>query len=350
MKVCVATHCTWTSIGSMLQAYGLKYALAQLGCESFIASDLPQRVEERKAPSSLKGTASMAYDALHRASRHLAFQRGVSFINEKLTVCTFENYAALCRADLSADAYLAGSDQIWHPEALKPLFFLAFADSRAKRISYAASMGVETIRPEKREEFRRLLGNIDTISVREAECAKSIAALSGKSVSVHIDPTFLCPQEHWRSLEMPYPMKGKYILIYTIYWDAALNKKMAALHRETGLPVVAVSSHLTRAYANRRLFDVGPEEFLWLLDHAEYVVTSSFHGLALSAIFNKKVSAVINPNAPSRLTNLLRTLSLPVLQIDQLDKCAEIDYAAVNEKILSEAQRGIQYLKDALGQ
>ena len=85
------------------------------------------------------------------------------------------------------------------------------------------------------------------------------------------------------------------------------------------------------------------------MDHAAYVVTSSFHGVAFSVIFRKQFAAVINPNLPSRIDNILEVLSLPHVSIEELGCGAEIDYAAVPEIILKERQRGITYLKEAIG-
>ena len=38
-KLYVVTYCTYKSLGSVLQAYGLKTALKSLGCESTIISN-----------------------------------------------------------------------------------------------------------------------------------------------------------------------------------------------------------------------------------------------------------------------------------------------------------------------
>ena len=133
-----------------------------------------------------------------------------------------------------------------------------------------------------------------------------------------------------------------------IYWHPSCKNQIKELKKKTGLPVYAISSGLSRVYADKYLFDVGVEEFLWLVDHAEYVVTSSFHGAALSTIFNKKFAAVINPASPSRLENLLTALSLPLVDIADLAETTRFDYQTVNRRIREEKEKSIHYLKKAI--
>ena len=133
-----------------------------------------------------------------------------------------------------------------------------------------------------------------------------------------------------------------------IYWHPSCKAQLQELKRRTGLPVYAVCSGLSRVYADKKLFDVGVEEFLWLVDHAEYVVTSSFHGAAMSTIFGKKFAAVVNPGAPSRLRNLLQTLDIPEVPIRELDCAGDFDYTVIRTRMAEERARGLQYLKEAV--
>ena len=135
-----------------------------------------------------------------------------------------------------------------------------------------------------------------------------------------------------------------------IYWNPSCKEQLQELKRRTGLPVYAVCSSLSRVYADKKLFDVGVEEFLWLIDHAEYVVTSSFHGVAMSTVFGKKFAAVVNPDSPSRIHHLMRTLGIPEVSISELDSAGDFDYSAINDKILQERGRAIQYLKEAISE
>ena len=88
-------------------------------------------------------------------------------------------------------------------------------------------------------------------------------------------------------------------------------------------------------------------EFLWLIDNAEYVVTSSFHGVAFSTILEKRFSAVVNEKLPSRISNLMELLDIPYVDIEKLDKDANLfDYQTIDKNISFEKERSIKYLTE----
>lgn len=344
----VLTFCTWTSIGSILQSYGLKKALEQVGCESTILLPEGYNAFITTRVRSVKSLISRSYQILIHRARTAAHQKRCCFIDRKLDVLYYKDYAALEEIGSEPDGccYIAGSDQIWNPDRCYRHFFLDFVrDHRC--ISYAASMGTTEIPEKNREKLRSYLRKFDCISVREEQCREALQLLTDQDIRVHIDPTFLLRQEQWRSLEQPYPVTGHYILVYMIYWDPACKVQLQELKRRTGLPVYAVCSSLSRVYADHRLFDVGVEEFLWLVDHASYVVTSSFHGAAMSVIFEKKFAAVVNPTAPSRLRNLLDTLAIPLVPIRELDT-SHFSYDTIRGRITAERSRGLDYLSEAI--
>jgi hypothetical protein len=347
----VLTFCTWTSIGSILQSFGLKKALAENGCESTILLPADENKYHTTKVRSLKSLLSRAHQvAIHR-KRRSAYRKRCAFIARELDVTTYEGYSELeqMTQDDAQTCYLAGSDQIWNPNKCDKHFFLEFVRS-GKCISYAASMGKTEIPPENLDNFRKLMQRLDRISVREAQCKEVLQPLTDKPIDVHIDPTFLLDTQVWRQYEQEYPIRGPYILLYMIYWDPACKAQIRELKQRTGLPVYAVCSALSRVYADKRLFDVGVEEFLWLVDHAEYVITSSFHGAALSTIFNKKFAAVINPATPSRIRNLLQTLGIPEVPIRELDGPERFDYTAIQKRMAQERSKGLLYLKEAINQ
>ena len=345
-KAIVSTYCTWKSYGSILQAFALKTFLNGLGVQSKIVMDEPYPAPP-DCKIALTGPGAFAktlFGRLHCKQNLERYNKLMQFINANIEVEYYNSYAELHAANLTADVFLAGSDQIFHPLLCKPLFFLDYAKPGAKKISYAASMGVTAVPAEKKQQFGRLLGNFSSISVREQDNKPVIEAYTNAPVCTHIDPTLLIPANQWRSLEQPYLVLGKYILVYTIYWDPKLNRELKALSRKTGFQVVQVCTGLNRVFAGRRVLNAGLGEFLWLIDHAEIVVTSSFHGVAMSTVFNKKLVAVVNPNAPSRIQSLLQTVGLTPLTF-QNAAAQSINYAPVNQKIKAERERSRAYLQ-----
>ena len=343
----IVTYCTCSSIGSVLQSFALKKVLLDMGCESKVLLE-----HEKKRKRNVLKPKQLCRD-IFKMMLHKKIQAGTKkrneFICEHMDIVRYgddQELQAIESCD-EANCYLAGSDQIWNPNHCNQVFFLDFVKNK-KCVSYAASMGSTVVPDEKKQTFCRLLENFDLISVRERECAEVIHELTGKDASVHIDPTFLLSSDEWRTYEKKYEIKEPYILLYMIYWNDSLKKKVMELKRKTGLKVYTIKNGLSRACGDKILYDVGVDEFLWLIDHAEYVVTSSFHGAAMSAIFNKKFSAVVNPASPSRIENLLRVLSIPRVDINDLDSADNFDYMAINHRISEERTRGTEYLREAL--
>ena len=349
-KVKILTYCCWTSFGSILQSFALSDTLNKLGYNNTIWLENWNRVIVKYKPKNMKDLLKQIYGFSKNRRIHSSHQKRQDFILQHMDVEYFPDYESFGeKARENRDAvYLAGSDQIWNPDRFNPLFFLDFVEE-GKRISYAASMGNTRLEKEKAEQIKKWFASFEHISVRERECANALRGLTEQEIKVHIDPTFLIDAETWRSIEKPYKVKEPYILLYMLYWDNSLKSKIVSLKKRTGLPVYAVCPYVSRVYADRCLYNVGVEEFLWLIDHAEYVVTSSFHGVALSIQFNKRFSAVVNSKTPSRIDNLLEVLSVSNVDIDDLDKPAGSTFALTCEKIEAERRRGIEYLKEAIG-
>jgi len=344
----ILTYCTWTSIGSILQAYGLKSALIKTGYQSRIMLQQGTNNFHYTKIHSIRSLALRLFECTIDNKRKTAYEKRVSFIERNIDIELYESYQELAEKSDNADViFLSGSDQIWNPNNCDPVFLQEFVKN-GKRLSYAASMGNTQIPESIRDRFISNIQKFDNISVREHECAKILSKYVDKKISVNIDPTFLVTQAEWRRLETEYRIDGPYILLYMLFWNPQYKREISALRAATGLPVYAIVGGLSRVNADKFLYDVGPEEFLWLIDHAEYVITSSFHGVAFSIIFNKKFSAVINPALPSRISNILTVLDIPKLSIAELYSSKIIDYDRVERNIREEREKSINYLREIL--
>ena len=350
-KTYTVTYCEWSSYGSILQALGLQKTIKSLGVENYIIKAHAKPKEKFVLPKakirSVYSLAKRTFDYLVFSKTAKRYRENLDFIDKEIDVCYFDSYEELKAEELDADVFVAGSDQIWHPDLCRPLFFLDFVKGKTKRISYAASMGKTLVNEEKVQTFKGLLQNIDSFSVREKDNADVILRYVNKDISVHIDPTFLLSAEQWRLYEKKYPIFEPYILVYAIYWDSKLNKKLKNLSKKTGYKVVSISSSLDKVFAHKKIYDVSVGEFLWLIDNAEYVVTSSFHGVAFSTILEKRFSAVVNEKLPSRISNLMELLDIPYVDIEKLDKDANLfDYQTIDKNISFEKERSIKYLTE----
>lgn len=354
-KVNVVTYCDWRSYGSILQSLGLQQTLKKLGFTGSLILPEPVPQKRLRPQLPLRGGLRRRIADVHKLLNHRALSRKYrgchGFIQTHIPVRYCGSYECIQKNPPEADVYLAGSDQIWHPVLMDPLFFLDFVPAGIPRVSYAASMGNTGIPAGNEERLCRYVQRFDRLSVREADNQKIISQMTDRQVLRHIDPVFLMDREQWRALEKEYPnMEKPYILVYAIYWDRKLNAELKALHETTGMDVVVVTSSPRKIYANQWIYDADPAEFLWLIDHAQMVVTSSFHGTAMSIIFEKPFAAVIDPGMPSRIAGLLEVLEISNASIETLKQGLQMDYGAIAQRIREEQVRSEAYLKEALGQ
>ena len=99
-------------------------------------------------------------------------------------------------------------------------------------------------------------------------------------------------------------------------------------------------------------YSAGPAEWLNLLFNAEYVVTTSFHGVALSSLLNKEMFVVLS-TLPDRLTTLLNTLELNNRIINDKNKIDNLlnkktEWDKVNKLIEQERKKSLNWLLNAI--
>ena len=85
-----------------------------------------------------------------------------------------------------------------------------------------------------------------------------------------------------------------------------------------------------------------------VIDIGKVHLSKSEHFISFSIIFNKKFSAVVNPKTPSRINNLMETLSVPKVEIDELNVTDQFDYVNINKKITDEQEKSLLFLEGAL--
>ena len=116
------------------------------------------------------------------------------------------------------DYIICGSDQIWNPYLTGGFDDVYFADfnTKATKISYAASLGMSEIKDkEKEKNFFKLLQNFDFISVREEALKKYINNHLGLNVNIVLDPTLLLSEKEYKVFLHDIPYEN-YVLQYTL--------------------------------------------------------------------------------------------------------------------------------------
>lgn len=256
------------------------------------------------------------------------------------------------------DFFVAGSDQIWNPnfDFISDREFLTFADNK-KRVSYAASIGVDLIPQDKQTKYKEYFDGFKAISVRECEAADIVNDLTGKDATVVVDPTMLFSEEEWDNVATASRIKiqKKYIVKYFLGGCSEFTtKSIDKLASEQKLEVFDVIGANGRVKKN-----VGPAEFVWLIKNAEYVCTDSFHATVFSILYHKQFFVFERPSAKgygkmnSRIDTLLNKFSfnsryISCTEEQELGKFDFICYDNVEKVLVAEREIAKNYLLEAL--
>ena len=252
------------------------------------------------------------------------------------------------------DALICGSDQIWNKEitgALVPESFLDFAgDSGKMKIAYGPSTGNPEIQEEDRAAFARLLGNLDSISVRERTAAASLETLSGKTVAVVLDPVLLLEAGEYDKIIRQVPVRGAFLFFYELEQNPEMLPFAAKLAQEEGLTIIYYSKKSNPAIRQGiNIYRQGPCEFLYYLKNARYIVTNSFHATVFSILFGRQFITFPTKKGRLRMVDVLHTLCLDDrLYSENADIHRPIDYSETEKRLEHERNASINYLLEQL--
>lgn len=314
-SIALITFHTPKNFGAVLQAYSLMTYLKKQGYDvriiDFNTSHLRSIYPLYRWPHTVKQMVREGFDALYVVQKKKKYNKFSQFVNEKMELTRrYETIAELQAEPPSADYYITGSDQVFNPNRIdeeRKAFYLDFGDPTVKRIAYAASFGVNSVPEDRKLEIAKRLSAFSSISVREESGLALVHSLSEKTATEVLDPVFLNGKEFWKKSAEKYPVGNKQYLLYYRLMDEKKSDDIAQkIAKEKKLKLVVITDGFLKWRANRVLRDVGPQEFLYLFDNAEYIVTNSFHGVAFSLIFEKQfIFSNYQPNLADRTMNLL---------------------------------------------
>lgn len=347
--------------GAVLQAYALKEVCQDFGCEAHIVDYNYGGIEEKIAPVAKFLALPNKKTALPGLVRGLLGyfgdkKRERAFASFRMN---YLNESAPCRCpeDISAlgyDILIGGSDQIWNRGVTQyrydPVFFMDF-DTDARKIIYGASAEDVPFSGEKEESFVKALEGLQgTVSIREKRLADYVKQLTGKEYPVVLDPTLLAGREFLDTIAIPEPPAEDYILLYQIDSNPASDICVKTLEQHFGCRAYTMTvPRLGDCYGRRGT--AGPEEFLALLKGARFLVTNSFHGIALSLLMHKQFFVYENGGVMSRIDSLLELAGLQnrkVKLVADIDPEYGVDYAAVDRRMEAARQESMAFLVNAL--
>ncbi|WP_188008913.1 polysaccharide pyruvyl transferase family protein [Grimontia hollisae] len=360
MNCSIVTFHRAHNYGAVLQAYALQKVINSLGHNvSFFDYQheeiakvyrLIPALGNEKIITYLKRLLNTALDFKRKKARYKAFNQ---FINSNFKLSDSKRLQHF-------DVVVLGSDQIWNPE-----YTNGFVDTHFGRhhnlnsrriISYAASLGQSNLEGGALKDFSEKLSEIDILGVREDLLKDIILSVSPeRDVSVNLDPTLLLDRADWDSISEDRAVSEPYVLVYEVKYNKLTKSAIEYIEKHFGLKVIFLSSRTNYKIPKEYITDASPLQFISLFKHANFVITTSFHGTVFSVINNKPFMTLgFGDHTDVRSKSLLSKIGLSARIVDSpkdfsISKDA-INYEPVNDRLMKLRQESMDYLTKCLSE
>lgn len=260
------------------------------------------------------------------------------------------------------DFYITGSDQVWNTSFsfANEAYFLNFVQNGAKKIAYAASIGIPPSSPRiKREWFERNIPLFDCLSLREETHLAFLQEFTDKEVYSVVDPTLLLAAQDYDAMceGVTYP-DGDYLVLYFLKHD---NSEMAVMElanlvsRKYGLKVVYSFADIPGRvfkHESESFYDSDPREFVQMIKHAKAVVTNSFHGTVFSLLYHVPFFTYLVSSMSSRIVSLLEQVGLEERIVKGYypvsDDMLDMNFERADSVLAEKRRESIEFLKMSL--
>lgn len=308
--------------GAQLQAYALKKFISencgQAEIINYAGLDLWEGYKLWHKVNNVKGLLRNIKSVLLRHKQYRLFK------DFSLRYLGIERKTAFQDRDLISNNYEAivvGSDQVWNVDLTynDSVYFLDGIECKRK-ISYAASLGKNDSVKKLDEGKLTALKQFEAIAVRESEVTNVLAAVLDKQVLCTVDPVFLFDRNQWISLERKAKgIEKNYICLVLLRHDPLLIEECKKLERKTGYKTIAIHPFGRKQGYGSQLTNIGPLEFIWMIHHAECVVTNSFHAAAFSIIMDRKIIYNALENGNNRISSMMKLIGVDEGELRLID-------------------------------
>lgn len=359
MKVGIITFHNSTNYGAVLQALALQKKLEIMGHDveiiDYVCKNKIRLYKPIKLRKTIRGNIEEIRNYPFKSKKNKIMY---SFMDReyRMTKEKFYDSSEIAKVSDKWDMVITGSDQVWnyYNTGFDTTYLLDFIDDSKKKMSYAASFGVDEVVEKYSIKYKELLTTFTNISVREEQGRKIVKELTGKDAQLVLDPTLLFNGDEWRKIiRSDKEINEKYILFYSLHDSEGIKKLLNLISDKTGYKVIKIASKGVDLKSKEyETIIADPLEFIRLIDKAEVVVTDSFHGVAFSINLNKKFYVYFTEgiNSYSRVTNLLNLSGLENRIVNNfnfnIDDC--IDYMNVNKRLEEKRNKSIEFINNSL--
>lgn len=359
MKIAILTHPLTENYGGIMQAVALYGYLVEQGHDV----TLLRRHRNRAAWKSfliflLENVPFQNYKNYRYLSKKRKKQKEFidKFIPSKTSVIYTTAQLKNAMQQERFDAVVVGSDQVWRMASIDDgyfeNYFLNFVGDDIRKLSYAASFGVDHWEaPEKVDVVKELLKRFYAVSVREVSGVGICIDQFGRDdCELVVDPTLLVGCEFYdRFIDKAESGSGSSLLVYMLDSSSDRMSLVDYVAKKKGEGWV-----VNDVMVKSKILDV--REWVNTFAKADFVITDSFHGMVFSIIFNKEFIVLANRRrGVARFSSLASMLGvedriLYSADCDALNKClvSKIDYELVNSVLVKKRNDSRSFLSSAL--
>ena len=285
-KVAIVTIYSRLNYGNRLQNYAIQEILKGIGVEPFTIKNFSKFGLFRKKmdPDFTIGEQKTRQDKLYDIKKEIFLKFNEQYLQTYEKDIDMNNIYNNQNILDGFDCFVVGSDQVWNYniKSLSELNFLPF-DTDKKKISFAASLCLDSINDDFKPYYKNYLSKFSSISVREEKAKEILENLLHRDIERVIEPILMIRKNKWEEIMVKpeYELKNKYILIYMIS-DLPINNKITKYSQKNDFEIIDINS------ISSEHFLTSPNEFIYLMRNSELIITDSYHAGIFALIFNKR--------------------------------------------------------------
>ncbi|WP_312433463.1 polysaccharide pyruvyl transferase family protein [Lacrimispora sp.] len=367
MKIGLITCHNIKNYGSVYQTYATQSLLQSLGNEV-------QVIDYRRPGTDHKEFRKLILNESHMAKKKIVgkivpfillpsflrmervFEEFLSrYINRSETIYYIEN--ELKSKLPKVDVFVAGSDQIWNNDInlrIEYPYYLSFVPKGIPKISISSSFGKKKLNEKEKVIVKDLLKDFMAISTREESGKYILDDLGIKNSYASMDPTLIVDKAIWKKMQQPIKVPQKYILVYQLHRNKEFDAYIKKLSEYYNMPCICITLYYHYALKGERVIVTPkPEQLLYLVNNANYIISDSFHMSVFSILFHKKFAAIYSENSfNGRIQNLLEMTGLQNRIVSKNTAYeilnVEIDYEYVDRILYAKQIEALEWIKDTL--
>lgn len=346
MKIALMTIWHVKNYGAELQTYATVKTLQEIGHDVCV---IDYRLFEKQKRTSIVGKIlDFAHDL---APENIKFE---NFWKKHIpSTKHYTSYDKLKKDVPDVDLYLVGSDQVWNPEITKEkalAYFLDFVPAGKPMASYAPSFGTDKWNgtDELTLKVQERLSAFKGVSCREKQGVDILKEQFAITVQQVLDPSLL----RTSYTELTGKIKTKNTLAYYQLRESPLLSAFAQrIASKMGLEYVNVNkkTKLTSSFLWNRC---SVEQWIKAIAEASFVITHSFHGLAMSLVHHRPFVVVYEKGGRiSRIASLLNIVGLGDRLFTSIEAAEasdiwqkEIDWNKVDSLLQTQRDISMEYL------